>query len=411
MSNQSYFFRAAKDSRFTLLLGWLLGALTNIFPLYAVISFATLAAGIFIFVYMDNKKELRKISITDEEIKSLAMPVDGAINAASKTNSNLLVSDKAIEIVCHPNLNAAVSPDKVGWDPKDIEIDQTDLEFDAEELINLAGGLIDAEPPNGRKFCLVNTPFITSESSHLKLTLKETDFFTIETVKSWLERNKNHADRYGHVSPEESLIPSSLCLHFTIRLSDGEILLMKRTKGMSYYENKWSASGEEQISESDLMTEYPINTLFKRAIGEEILHLGDIENFPEHVQYIDNHIKHMRLYSIGTEWPLYNPALFGVIQLKNNRKSLRESLIARKFGSEYSGQEDKEGIFYTINNDQAYELLSTGRTIAKALFNNTEEVVESSSLHPTTRYRLFRLLRTHKRNKLVKHNKKIQRTA
>jgi len=112
-----------------------------------------------------------------------------------------------------------------------------------------------------------------------------------------------------------------------------------------------------------------------------------------------------------TEWPLYNPALFGVIQLKNDRNSLREALIARKFGSEYSGQEDKEGIFYTINNDQAYELLSTGRAIAKALFNNTEEVVESHSLHPTTRYRLFRLLRTLKRNKLVKHNKKTQRTA
>jgi hypothetical protein len=388
-----------------------LGALTNIFPLYAVISFAVLAAGIFIFVYMDNRKELRRISITDEEAKSLAMPVNGAINAASKTNMNLLVSDKAIEIVCHPNVNAAVRPDKVGWDPKDIEIEQTDLEFDAEDLINRAGGLIDAEPPNGRKFCLVNTPFITSESNHLKLTLKETDFFTIETVKSWLERDKNLADRYGHVSPEKSLIPSSLCLHFTIRLSDGEILLMKRTKGMSYYENKWSASGEEQISESDLNTEYPIDTLFKRALGEEILHLGDVENFPEHIQFIDNHIKYMRLYSIGTEWPLYNPALFGVIQLKNDRNSLRESLIARKFGSEHSGQEDKEGIFYTINNDQAYELLLTGRAVAKALFNNTEEVVESHSLHPTTRYRLFRLLRTLKRNKLVKHNKKIQRTA
>lgn len=405
MTNNLYFFRAVKDSRFTLLLGWLLGALTNVFPLYAVISFAVLAAGIFIFVYIDNRKELRKIDITDEEAKSLAMPIDGAINAASKTNMNLLVVDKAIEIASHPNVNTAVRPDNVGWDPKDIEVEQTDLEFEAKHLIDRAGGLIDAEPPNRRKFCLVNTPFITSESSHLKLTLKETDFFTIETVKSWLERNKNLVDRYGHVSPEKNRIPSSLCLHFTIRLSDGEILLMKRTKGMSYYENNWSASGEEQISESDLNTECPVDTLFKRALGEEILHLGDIDSSPENIRLIENHIKYMRLYSIGTEWPLYNPALFGVIQLKNDRNSLRESLIARKFGSEYSGHEDKEGTFYTINNEQAYELLSSGRTIANALFNNTEEVIESHSLHPTTRYRLFRLLRTLKRNKLVKYNR------
>lgn len=411
MSSNSYFFRAVKDSRFTLLVGWLLGALTNIFPLYSVISFAVLAAGIFIFVYVDNRKELKKISITDEEAKSLAMPVSGAINAASKTNMNLLVSGKTIEIACHPNVNAAVRPDNVGWDPKDIEIEHTDLEFEAEELINRAGGLIDAEPPNGRKFCLISTPFITAESSHLKLTLKETDFFTIETIKSWLENNQDLADAYGHVSPEKNRIPSSLCLHFIIRLSDGEILLMKRAKGMSYYENKWSASGEEQISESDLKTEHPIDTLFKRAIGEEMLHLGDIENFPEHIQSIEKHIKYMRLYSVGTEWPLYNPALFGIIQLKDDRNSLCESLIARKFGSEYSGQEDREGVFYTINNDQAYELLSSEKTIAKALFNDTEEVIESDSLHPTARYRIFRLLRTLRRNKLVKHNKKIQRPA
>lgn len=411
MSNNSYFFRALKDSRFTLLMGWLLGALTNVFPLYSVGTFAVLAAGIFIFVYVDNRKELKRISITDEEAKNLAMPERGAMNAASKTNMNLLVSGNTIEIVCHPNVNAAVRPDNIGWDPKDIEIEQTDLDFNAEDLINRAGGLIDAEPPNGRKFCLVNTPFITSESSHLKLSLKETDFFTIETVKSLLDKNHTLGDIYGHVSPEKNRIPSSLCLHFTIRLSDGEILLMRRTKGVSYYENKWSASGEEQISESDLNTEHPIDTLFKRALGEEILHLGDIENFPSHIQSIEGHIKYMRLYSIGTEWPLYNPALFGIIQLKDDKNSLRETLIARKFGSEYSGQEDREGAFYTINNDQAFELLSTGRTIAKSLFNDTEEVIASDSLHPTARYRLFRLLRMLKRNKLIKHNKKIQRTA
>ncbi|MEH6462501.1 MAG: hypothetical protein V7771_01070 [Shewanella psychromarinicola] len=411
MSNNSYLLRAVKDARFTLLMGWLLGALTNIYPLYAVISFAVLASGVFIFVYIDNRKELKQIGISDVEAKNLAGAENGAVSAASKTNLNLLVSGKAIEIACHPNVNAAVRPDKVGWDPKDIEIEQTDLEFDSKVLIERAGGLIDAEPPNNRKFCLVNTPFITSESNHLKLTLKETDYFTIETVKAWLKDNHELADIYGHASPEISRIPSSLCLHFTVRLSDGEILLMKRSNGMSYHENKWSASGEEQISDSDLSAEYPIDNLFKRALGEEILHLGDIENFPENIRAIENHIKYMRMYSIGTEWPLYNPALFGMIQLKDDRNSLRESLIARKFGSEYSGHEDREGIFYTISNDQAYELLSSGKTIAKSLFNNTEEVIESQSLHPTTRYRLFRLLRTLKRNKLIKHNKKIQRTA
>jgi len=392
-------------------MGWLLGALTNIYPLYAVISFAILALGVFVYIYADSRKELRQVTISDEEAKKLAAPLDGAINAAQKSNLNLLVSDKAIEIVSHPNVNSAVSPDKVGWDPKEIEVQQTDLEFDSDKLLRIAGGLVDGEPPNNRKYCLVNTPFVTAESDHLLLSLKESDYFTIETIKSWLKKNKNLPDKYGHVFFEKNEIPSSLCLHFTVRLNDGLILLMKRAKGMSYHEDRWSASGEEQLSEYDLNTEFPVDTLFKRALGEEILHLGNIENFQEHISIIDSHLKFMRMYSVGTEWPLYNPALFGVIQLKDNRDSLRESLVARKFGSEYSGQEDREGEFYTITNDQAFELLSKGSTIATSLFNETERIVESKLLHPTTRYRLFRLLRTLKRNKLIKHNKKMQRTA
>jgi len=411
MSRKSYAIKTIKDPRFTLLMGWLLGALTNIYPLYAVISFAILAFGVFAYIYVDNRKELKLVTISDEEAKRLAAPLEEALSAARKTNLNLLVSGRAIEIVPHPNVNSAVSPDKVGWAPKEIEIQQTDLEFDSNNLVHLAGGLLDGEPPNNRKYCLVNTPFVTAESDHLLLSLKESDYFTIETIKSWLAKNKDFSDKYGHVIIEKNKIPSSLCLHFTTRLNDGQILLMKRSKGMSYHEDKWSASGEEQLSEFDLNTEFPIDTLFKRALGEEILHLGNIENFPEHIPIIDNHIKYMRMYSVGTEWPLYNPALFGVIQLKDDRVSLRESLIARKFGSEYSGQEDREGVFYTISSDQAFELLSKGSTIATSLFNDTEEIIESTSLHPTTRYRLFRLLRSLKRNKLVKHNKKIQRTA
>lgn len=411
MINRKFILRAGRDPRFTLLLGWALGALTNIYPLCAVFVFSATAVGVFLFVYAENRKELKKLSLIDEEVFNLAAPDIGAQVAKDRLNQNLLVSDKAIEIVFHPNLNSAVSPEKVGWEPREIEVEHTDLEFDSSAIIERAGGVINAEPPNNKKYCLVNTPFVTAESPHLKLELKETDYFTIETAKKWLQDNQQYIDKLGHVAPEKNKIPSSLCLHFTVRLQDGEILLMKRSVGMSYHENKWSITGEEQLSENDLQAEYPIEYLFKRALGEEVLHLGNIENFPENAVAVKNHIKYMRVYSIGTEWPIYNPALFSFVQLNDDRASLKQTLVARKFGSEYSGQEDREGCFYTISNEQAFELLSKGTAIVKGLFNESEDVVEAKTLHPTSRYRLFRLLRILKRNKLVEHNKKNQRIA
>jgi len=401
MKERSFFIKTIKDSRFTLVTGWALGALINVFHWYATVTFLALAIGVFLFIYMDNRKELKRKDVTQKEIESLAAPIPGAEEAARRTNHNLLVSGNAIEIVTHPNLNSAVNPRDVGWDPKEIEIIQ-DLEFDASEILSQAGGLREFEPPNHKKYCLVNLSFVTSESDHLSLILKETDFFTIETAKRLLQDHPGVAEKYGHVSPAKNRIPSSLCLHFTVRLMSGEILLMKRVSGMSYHENMWSATGEEQLSEGDLSAEHPLERLFKRALGEEILHLGGVERHPEFMKRIDEHIEYMRIYSIGVEWPIYNPAVFGAVQLVDDADALRETLKGRKRGSESYGQDDREGLFYTINKKEIENLLSSGRGTAKGVFNDLETTIEASALHPTTRYRLFRYLRTLKRGRLFK---------
>lgn len=405
MTNNSFFFKTVKDSRFTLITGWVLGALINYFPLYAVILFSIIAIGVFIFIYLENRKELKQIALTIEEIKSLAAPDEMAVEVVKKTNQNLLVSGKVIEICWHPNLNSKVNLQNVGWNPNDskaIEVHEKDLKFDAKDIITKAGGIIKAEPPNNKKYCLVNTPFVTYESPHLLLELMETDFFTIETAKKWIQDNLVEINRFGSLSLEKNKVPSSLCLHFTVRLAEGEILLMRRSMGMSYHESKWSASGEEQLSEDDLHANNPIENLFKRALGEEILILGGIENFSQSVKAIDEHIDYMRMYSIGIEWPFFNPTLFGFIQLKDNRNGLREKLISRKFGAEYLGQEDREGVFYTVKDDQAFELLKKGYTKTKGLFDSSEITIKNDDLHPTARYRIYRLLRLLNRNNLLK---------
>ncbi|MGQ4498968.1 hypothetical protein ACUIA4_10360 [Vibrio parahaemolyticus] len=401
MNNRRVLIKAGMDSRVTLLVGWALGALTNIFPIYSVIVFSITAFVVFAYVYKDKRKEQIELEISNEEVMRLALPDSDTQRAASKTALNLLVSDKVAEIVWHPNLNAAVSPENVGWDPSDIEVEPVDLEFDCSILVQAAGGLVEVEPPNNKKYSLVNMPFVSAESEHIKLTLRNTDYQTVETIKRWAELKPTVLEQLGHINPQLNRLPSSLCLHYTVRLGDGRILLMKRVDGVGYHPSKWSATGEEQLSESDLNNAEPIKNLFLRALGEEVLHLGNIDEFRENITCIEKHIQYMRVYSIGVEYPLYNPALFGFAQLRDTTEELRQRLIQRKYGITSLGHEDPEGTFYTVSLEEAYTLLSQGSVDAISLFGSKKQRVYSEKLHPSTRYRLFRLIRTHKRQKLL----------
>lgn len=392
---------SAKDARVTLIAGALSGALINIYPVVAIIALLILIVIVFILAFLDQNKSLKKIEIQDEEIKKLLKPDQQALLAAKNTDFNLLVVNTLVELVTHPNMNTGVKLSNIGWDPKNIDVEVLNIDFDGEEILDRAGGKMPFDPPNGTKYVLSNMPFVIEESPVLKLELIETDYFTIETIKRFFSDNPGVINEFGHVLPTENKIPNSLCLHYIVRTNEGKILCMKRMDGMTYHCGAFSITGEEQLSEIDLKSHYPIDALFKRALCEEIFHLRNTDALADAVSSLEEHFEYLRIFSLGTELPLYNATLFGIAQLKIDIDDLCKIMQERKIGVEMGGDEDREGAMYILTVDEAMLLLKDGAATVTGLFSGKDMHVFDNALHPTSRYRLFRLLRTIKRKAIV----------
>jgi hypothetical protein len=380
--------------------GWVLGAITGVFPVPSLIAFAVLAFGVFLTAYRDRRREEKRFNVNLQERIALLSPSHGASNAATKTGLNLLTVGNVIELQVHPNVNSSVRADGVGWPPEDIRVDADEVDFDASELLSGISQLSAIDPPNNIKYSLVNTPFVTEESSELQLELKETNYQIIETAKAVFKEDKTKYEKLGSVIPSDNRIPNSLCLHYTVRFSNGDILCMKRAAELGYHKNAWSISGEEQISERDVHADNPIKSLFVRALCEELLHLGGESHSKDLASEAMSNIKYMRVYSIVVEWPLYNPAICGFVQLNLDPDEFRSILSARKIGLVRYGQEDREGAFFVLNSNDALPLLEQGQAMVSGLFNGNPILLTSSELHPSSRYRLFRFLRAYKRGEL-----------
>jgi hypothetical protein len=91
----------------------------------------------------------------------------------------------------------------------------------------------------------------------------------------------------------------------------------------------------------------------------------------------------------------------GVYQLNCNPNALRvlhKDLVNRTVGSK-----DGEGEFFVVNRNELLRLLVEGKCQASSLYyDKVPDIVEvcSENLHPTSRYRLFRLLRAANRRPL-----------
>jgi len=392
--------KSVKDSRVTLLAGALSGAIFGIEPIAASIFLFALIVIVFLYVYKDHAGEKKKKEITEVEKNKLLHSDSNALEVAKNSNLNLLVVGNLIELVVHPNINSAVDIRRSGWDPQEIIVNYDSEEFDVDELIDMAGGIKKVLPPDGVKYCLVNTPFVTEESPTIVLELQQTKYSIIETARDLVKENNNLIGEYPNIVLEENKLPTSFCLHFIVRLRKGKILCMKRARRMAYYPNYWSMTGEEQFSDIDLENGNPIDYLFKRALCEELLHSRNVNDTA--LSLVDDKINFLRILSLGVEWPDINPALFGVAQLNVDENELREFLKDQKAGLFSSGDEDREGSFSTITPSDAIKLLEFGECPGKELFSQNSIVLTSDKLHPTSRYRIYRLLRSIKRSSLVK---------
>ncbi|MCF4008160.1 hypothetical protein [Rheinheimera sp. UJ63] len=392
--------KSAKDSRVTLVTGAFFGALTNVYAVQAAVILLALMVFVFGFAFYDQRRSLKQLAISEEEIMGLLKPSQEALTAIQKSNKNHLVVGDFVEIIPHPNLNTATRAADAGWSPAEIIVELDDREFDAKELLELSGGKNEFDPPNGTKYALVSAPFVTEESPQLELVLNETNYFTVQTAKKLLREQPQLQSKFGSVVLEDNRIPSSLCLHYVIRTADDSILCMKRSGGMAYHSGLWSITGEEQVSDHEIGKQAPIEKLFKRALCEEIFQLRNSSALQDVMPFLEDDLRFIRILSIGIELPLYNPTIIGLAQLSIDVSELRKRLIERKRNLALNAGHDDEGDFFILSKYDAYKLLREGTATVTGLFSQRAEILTENLLHPTSRYRLFRVLRTTLRRSL-----------
>lgn len=377
--------------------GYALGALTGIFPWPSVVAFGSvtlLVGGIALF---NTFKASQVKGFTAWEL-SLRDPDNDAAAAAGRSNEHYLVVGQAIETIPHPQLNSRAALEGLGWDPADVALVDRQTRYEADTLLTRAGGLTDFDPPNGVKFSLVGTSYVTSDSPRLSLETERTDYFTLRSILPLVKSDPAVRADFGSLDPSHSRIPHSLCLHYVVRFSNGDVLCMRRDVRAAYHGGLWSFSGEEQVADRDFEIATPCLSLFQRTFCEEVLALRDETPLDERWRIASPIVQTMRLWSVFVEERIHNFSLLGLFQLNCEPPefvTLHNDLVNRGVGTR-----DREGDCYFVRHSDILGLLVEGNCNATPLFVGTEREVRAENLHPTSRYRLFRMLRAVNRRPL-----------
>lgn len=320
---------------------------------------------------------------------SLRQPDPDATARLRAENEHFLVFNKAIEVRAHPNLGSRTNVYGLGWSPDEISVTFDHVQFDASDILARTGGLAEFDPPNGRKFSVVDRPLLGTDTD-LALNLQETNYFTIRSVIRDLPFARRR--EFGSLDPQKNRIPHSLCLHFVVRLADGSVICLRNETRKAYAQDTWSISAEEQIKENDVTASSPVQTLFRRAVLEEVFGLSD-DGVPvdERWARIADDVRCIRIWSLFVEENINNFSLLGFCQLICDPAGLKATI--QRLANEGVGVRDLEGKLFTTSRTGLERLLIIGDCTAMGLFSSDKELLAAEQLHSTSRYRAFRLLR------------------
>ena len=240
--------------------------------------------------------------------------------------------------------------------------------------------------------------YVVSDSPRLGLEVSRTDYFTLRSVLPLVRGDASVRAEFGSLSPETNRIPHSLCLHYIVRLFDGKVLCMRRDKRAAYHASRWSFTGEEQLSDLDFTSVHAMQALFRRSFCEEVLALRDETPLDERWEIAEKLVQSTALWSLFVEEGIQNWSLLGFYQLRCDAAELvaeHNRLVDRGIGTR-----DLEGAFYVVPHEALTELLVKGSCTATGLFSGEDVTVAAEDFHPTSRYRIFRLLRAVNRGSL-----------
>ena len=382
--------RLGANSIFVWILGFALGGLTNIYPKESMLVFLVLTFAYIFKVLWEELQSSRLIPPSTFE-ENLRDPHPETIEYARKFEESHFIVGKIIEVVPHPYLHTKAKITDIGWSPDSILVKETQKKFQTKEFLQTVGGIQEFDLPNRIKFSLVNVMGANTDNPTLTLELHQTDYFTVQTAIQGLHENPTLLQMYGSLVPAENKIPHTLSLHYIVRFVDGSVLVTRREQGIRYYPGAWSFSGEEQIAEFDTKSKHPIESLFQRAFCEEVLPLSDTDTVRDNFAIAQKIIKSMSVFSLFFEQEISNFSLFGVFQLTIDAEDFVE--MYTKVINETSGNRDREGNLFLVSQKNLQDLLYNGKCETEGLFNKKRYSIHEHDLHPSSRYRIFRLLR------------------
>lgn len=382
--------RLGANSIFVWILGFALGGLTNIYPKESMLVFLVLTFAYIFKVFREELQYSRLIPPSTFQ-ENLRDPHPETIEYARKFEESHFIVGKIIEVVPHPYLHTKAKITDIGWSPDSILVKETQKKFQTKEFLQTVGGIQEFDLPNRIKFSLVNVMGANTDNPTLTLELHQTDYFTVQTAIQGLHENPTLLQMYGSLVPAENKIPHTLSLHYIVRFVDGSVLVTRREQGIRYYPGAWSFSGEEQIAEFDTKSKHPIESLFQRAFCEEVLPLSDTDTVRDNFAIAQKIIKSMSVFSLFFEQEISNFSLFGVFQLTIDAEDFVE--MYTKVINETSGNRDREGNLFLVSQKNLQDLLYNGKCETEGLFNKKRYSIHEHDLHPSSRYRIFRLLR------------------
>lgn len=392
------------------LIGLLGGAISGLYPKYTVFCLL-----IIVIIYMVilvwihiRKTNQQKVNIQYTKYESTILnPTKEAKYFEERTGVGKLVVGTVIEYYEHNFLNSKVDINEIGWDPKDVKINQGS-KFNHSVLFNALNKTLDiGKQKDNPKFCLshLEKSPVDNDDKELQIDVKETSYLTIRNVLDDIINRPDLRLDYGNIEPAKNLIPNSLCLHYIVELVDQNVILYQRAPCVDYYPMHFSFSGEEQINRIDLEDEN-IESLFQRALTEEIFPLTE-KNIDEMVEakqnkkmwdYISPLVENMKIWSFFYEEELSNFSMLGYIKLNITRCEFLQKYNSLKAMA--VGHRDNEGLLYYTNNQNIEKLLFEGQCTVYNLFSNIEVKLNAKRLHPTSRYRMFRYVRAKKKDAL-----------
>lgn len=316
-----------------------------------------------------------------------------------------------IETHAHPNLESGLALSEIGWTGSEVSLRLRRGSFRTEPLLSdpfVAHALEQCEaenrrdgrpsiltPPDGVKYAVVDasSPFL--DVFDFNVTVQETRYFSIMKARPAVESSPPLRIKFGHIDPHKNQIPHALGLQFVALFSDNHVLAIQRAKDTFPFPGTWSFSGEEQCAPIDLSwnEEDRMRNYMLRTVVEEVFPLARIPDPLRLAPVMDEaqgYVSDMRIVGLLLEEPIVTFSFFVIFRLKLGVKEYMDKVM--DLVRTARGQMSREGSYFSVALSDLPSLLDGRGIAASPVFGNLDESITPSNLHPTSKYRLTRLL-------------------